>query len=250
VTAGEVETPDIIRPDPDLVERLRAIGTATVSGELNRLGVRSVHIAGPTARVPGMRVAGPALTLQFLPKREDLYPVDEYAEPERQLHRHVLYHTRPGDMVVVDARGDMTSGIFGEMMLGYFKAQGGVGVVVDGCIRDVAAAERLGLGLWVRGTTPNFHSQTNIVPSAVNVTIACGGTVVVPGDIVVADDDGAIVVPIGLAEAVAATAGEHADWEEFSRVRIGEGGDLRRYYPLTEAARPEYEQWRKERAGA
>jgi regulator of RNase E activity RraA len=148
-------------------------------------------------------------------------------------------------VVVVDARGDMSSGIFGEMMLTYFKGLGGAGVVVDGCIRDSAAAKRLGIGLWLRGVTPNFHAQTGVYPHAVNVPVACGGTTVVPGDIVVADDDGAVVVPIGLADALVRAAGEHAEWEEFSRIRLAEGGDLRRYYPLSDAARPEYEEWRR-----
>lgn len=242
--AQETVGQDIVRPTAALVARLRAIGTATISGELNRLGVRSAAITGPVPRTPGRVVAGPALTLQCLPKREDLYPVDEYADPEKQLHRHVLYHAQPGDVVVVDARGDLTSGIFGEMMLTYFAGRGGVGVVVDGCIRDFGSASRLDLGLWVRGTTPNFHSQTNVVPHAVNVPIACGGTTVVPGDVIVADDDGAVVVPAALAEQVVATAGEHAEWEEFSRLQLAAGGDLRRYYPLSDAARPEYEAWR------
>jgi regulator of RNase E activity RraA len=237
-------TPDITRPDPALVRALARIGSATASSELNRLGVRNAHINGPVAWTPGIAVAGPALTLQFMPKREDLYQVDEYAEPEKQLHRHVLYHTQPGDIVVVDARANMTSGVFGEMMLTYFAGRGGAGVIVDGCIRDVRRARDVGVGLWLRGTTPNFHSQTDIMPSAVNVPVACGGTVVMPGDIIVADDDGAVVVPIALAPQLLAEASQHAEWEEFSRVRLAEGGDLRRYYPLTEAARPEYEQWR------
>lgn len=88
-----VTTQDIVRPDKDLVAALARIGSATVSGELNRLGVRNAHIRGPVARTPGFATAGPALTLQFMPKREDLYQVDEYADPEKQLHRHVLYHT-------------------------------------------------------------------------------------------------------------------------------------------------------------
>jgi regulator of RNase E activity RraA len=239
-----VQTPDIARPDRQLVDALARIGSATVSGELAKLGVRSAHINGPVPRTSGACVAGPALTLQFMPKREDLYKVDEYADPEKQLHRHVLYHTQPGDMVVVDARGDMASGVFGEMMLTYFAGRGGLGVVIDGCIRDFGKAKDLGLGLWLRGTTPNFHSQTNIFPSAVNVPIACGGTVVEPGDIIVADDDGAVVVPIALAPELLEAASHHAEWEEFSRIRLAEGGDLQRYYPLTEAARPEYEEWR------
>lgn len=248
-TTPGTSTPGITRPDPGVVARLRAIGTATISGELNRLGVRSAAITGPVPRTPGTVVAGPALTLQCLPKREDLALVDEYADPERSLHRHVLYHARPGDVVVVDARGDLESGVFGEMMLTYFAAHGGVGVVVDGCIRDFASASRLGIGLWIRGTTPNFHSQTALMPHAVNVPVACGGTTVVPGDVVVADDDGAVVVPVALAEVVAERAEEHLEWEEFSRLRLAAGGDLRRYYPLTDAARPEYEAWRSSRAG-
>lgn len=238
-----VETRDIVRPPKELVTGLAAIGSATASSELNKLGVRSAHIRGPVSFTPGVAVAGPALTLQFMPKREDLYQVDEYADPEKQLHRHVMYHTEPGDIIVVDARADMSSGVFGEMMLTYFKGRGGAGVVVDGCIRDIGRARDLGLGLWLRGATPNFHSQTDIFPTAVNVPVACGNTVVEPGDIIVADDDGAVVVPIKLAPALLTVASERAEWEEFSRMRLEQGGDMRLYYPLSDEARPEYEEW-------
>jgi regulator of RNase E activity RraA len=240
-----VETKDIERPDKALVEALKNIGSATATGELKRLGIRNAFLQGPVAHTPGVSVAGPALTLQFMPKREDLYNDSEYVEPEKQLHRHVLYHTQPGDIVVVDARADMTSGIFGEMMMTYFKGRGGAGVVIDGCVRDSAEIKKLGLGLWLRGVTPNFHTQTNIFPFAVNVPIACGGVTVVPGDIVIADDDGAVVVPISLAPQLAKKATEHVEWEEFTRMRLAEGGELRKYYPLTEAARAEYEEWKK-----
>jgi regulator of RNase E activity RraA len=240
-----VETQDIARPDPTLITALKNIGSATATGELKRLGIRSAFMTGPVAMTPGLSVVGPALTLQFMPKREDLYPEAEYVEPERQLHRHVLYHARPGDVVVVDARADMTSGVFGEMMMTYFRGRGGLGVVIDGCIRDSTPIKKLGLGLWLRGVTPNFHTQTNIFPFAVNVPIACGGVTVMPGDIVIADDDGAVVVPIALAPQLAAKAGEHVEWEEFSRLKLAEGGDLRKYYPLTEEARAEYEAWRR-----
>jgi regulator of RNase E activity RraA len=112
-----IQTPDIQRPAQELIDGLAHIGSATASGELYRLGIRDPQIRGPLAWTPGKSVVGPALTLQFMPKREDLYGADEYVDPERQLHRHVLYHTQPGDIVVVDARGDLGSGVFGEMML-------------------------------------------------------------------------------------------------------------------------------------
>ena len=218
-----------------------------MSSTLSKLGIRNAHITGPVSWSPGKAVAGPALTLQFMPKREDICGEDEYAEPEKQPHRHVLYHTRPGDIVVVDARADMTAGIFGEMMLTYFKGRGGAGVVIDGCIRDYPNGKDLGLGLWIRGLTPNFHTQTGLMPFAVNVPVACGGVLVMPGDITVADDDGAVAVPAALATKVIELANQHHEWEDFSREKLAQGGDLRRYYPLSDAARPEYAAWKKKR---
>lgn len=242
-----IRTRDIKRPPQSLIASLAQIGSATATSELKRLGIRSAFIQGPVSMTPGVSVVGPALTLQFMPKREDLYPDAEYVEPEQQLHRHVLYHTKPGDIVVVDARGDLNSGVFGEMMMTYFRGRGGLGVVIDGAIRDSSSIKQLGLGLWLRGVTPNFHTQTDIFPFAVNVPVACGGVLVMPGDVIIADDDGAVVVPIALAPAVAKRATEHVEWEEFSRLRLSEGGDLRKYYPLTDAARAEYEAWKRTR---
>ena len=240
-----IQTQDIKRPPKHIVDGLAAIGAATAAGELSRLGIRNATIEGPRSWVPGKAIAGPALTLQFMPKREDQYGEDEYTDPERQLHRHVLYHTQPGDIVVVDARGDLKSGVFGEMMLTYFMGKGGAGVVIDGCIRDYPEAKKLGIGLWLRGVTPNFHAQTDLMPFAVNAPIAMNNVLVMPGDIIVADDDGVVVVPISLAPQLLAKASTHHEWEEFSRIRLSEGGDLRRYYPLSEAAEPEYRAWRE-----
>lgn len=237
-------TPDIQRPSRHLSDGLAAVGSATCSAELSRMGIRNACILGPVSWTPGKCVAGPALTLQFMPKREDQYGEDEYSQPEKQLHRHVLYHTQPGDIVVVDARGDMTAGVFGEMMMTYFKGRGGLGIVIDGCVRDFPEAKKLDLGLWLRGVTPNFHTQTGIVPYAVNVPIACNNVFVMPGDIIVADDDGVVCVPVKMAEALLAKASTHHEWEEFSRQRLSEGGDLRKYYPLMEAQMQEYEAWK------
>jgi regulator of RNase E activity RraA len=241
----EIVMKDITRAPKERIRALEAIGAATIAGTLYQMGVKDVFIEGPVAWTKGRVVAGPALTLQFMPKRDDLYGDGEYNDPEKQLHRHVLYHTQPGDIVVVDARADMRSGVFGDMMLTFFKGRGGAGVVIDGCIRDFPNVKRLDLGLWIRGVTPNFHTQTNLMPFAVNVAVACGGVTVMPGDIIVADDDGAVVVPVALAAELIEKASVHHDWEEFSRQKLLEGGALQRYYPLSDAARPEYEAWRQ-----
>ena len=241
-----IETQDITRPSKELIEGLANVGSATASGTLSKMGIRDPQIQGPLPFTPGKSVVGPALTLQFMPMREDQYSHGEYVDPELQLHRHVLYHTQPGDVVVVDARGSMASGVFGEMMLTYFMGRGGAGVVIDGCIRDFPHAKDLGVGLWLKGVTPNYHAQTEIFPFAVNGPIACGDSLVMPGDIIVADDDGVVVVPIDLAPELLDKASEKVDWEDFARMKLAQGGDLRKYYPLSEEAQAEYEAWRKE----
>ncbi len=239
----------IKRPPRDLVARVRDVGAATASATLSHISIRNRFMEGPAARMPGAVVAGPCVTLQMMPKREDLFDEGEYADVETQLHRQVLYQVEEGDIVLVDARGDMTSGIFGDMMMTYFKGLKGAGVVIDGCVRDWAKVERLGILVWLRGVTPNYLAQTVLIPLAVNVPVACGGMTVIPGDIIVADDDGAVCVPVALAEAMIERAHKDHGWEEFSREKLLAGESLKGYYPLDKDAWPEYEAWLAERSG-
>ena len=198
---------DIERPSKDLIKRLEGIGSATASGELRKLGIKAAVIDGLTSFVPGTSVVGPAITLQYMPKREDQFPEGEYRDPESQIHRHALYHVQSGDIIVVDGRGEISSGVFGEMMLTYLKGKGGLGIVIDGAIRDFGDSKELGLGMWMKGITPYSHTQTVQFPYAYNVPIDCAGTLVIPGDIIIADDDGAVVVPAQLAEQLAEAGG-------------------------------------------
>ncbi|MDF2797709.1 MAG: Demethylmenaquinone methyltransferase [Devosia sp.] len=237
---------EIQRPAKELIEGLRGLGAATIAGTLGHMGFRNPHMTGILPQTKGKVICGPALTLQCLPQRPDLFSEGEYADPETQLHRHVLYHVQDGDVVVVDARGDMRSGIFGDMMSTYFKGRGGAGIIIDGVMRDRPNVEKLDLALWLKGWSPNYHVQTDIYPYAVNVTIACGGVTVVPGDIIVADDDGAVVVPVSMARQVIEDGQKHAEWEEFSRMKLMAGESLQRYYPLHPDAQEEYEAWRRE----
>ena len=231
------------------LDTLRDIGTATIAGSLAKEGIRNPHMVGLTSFNARKAVSGQAVTLQFMPKREDVHWGDEYAHaPERELHRQAIMACAPGDIVIVDARGSLSSGVFGEMMLTSFKARGGEGVVIDGCIRDFPEVQTIDLGLWLRGVTPNFHTQTDIFPHAVNVPIACAGVFVMPGDIIVADDDGAVVVPVALAEKIGKVSTEKAEWEVFSRMKLEEGGLLSKYYPLNEEAQKEYEAWLREQS--
>src|SRR5215217_4252270 len=239
-----IETHDITRPSKHLIEGLRDLGAATIAGTLGHMGFKNPHMTGILPQTKGKSICGPALTLQCLPQRPDLFNEGEYADPETQLHRHVLYHAQEGDVVVVDARGDRSSGVFGDMMSTYFKGRGGAGIVIDGCMRDRPNVKELDIPLWLRGWTPNYHVQTSIYPTAVNVPIACGGVMVIPGDIIVADDDGVVVVPVTMAKAVIEEAQKHHEWEVFSRMKLLEGAPLQRYYPLHPDAEEEYQAWR------
>jgi regulator of RNase E activity RraA len=236
---------EITRPSKDIIKALEGIGAATIAGTLGHSGFRNPHMVGPVTQNKGKSIVGPALTLQFLPQRPDLFSEGEYSDPETQLHRHVLYHVEEGDVVVVDARGDMSSGVFGDMMSTYFKGRGGAGIVIDGCMRDWPNVQKLDLALWLKGWTPNYHVQTSIYPNAVNVPIACGGVTVMPGDIIVADDDGVVVLTVSMAEKVIEDSRKHAEWEVFSREKLMAGESLQRYYPLHPDAEGEYQEWRK-----
>ena len=141
----------------NIFERLEAVSTATISGVLHQFGITSTFIVGPKSRNPGSKIAGKAVTLRFMPKREDMLPsannkdisnqnneksvAQEYSENTSALWK-VLDTIQPGDVLVVDARGSMKTGCIGEMLSTYFKAKGGIGIIVDGCVRDSKEIEK------------------------------------------------------------------------------------------------------------
>jgi len=242
--------PAFARPDPDLVRRLGAVGSATASAVMHRMGVRQTFIQGPLARQAGARVSGPVVTLQFMPRREDLIWGLASGAAEEHVEKHtalwaVFETVQPGDVLAVQAFGDLYTGCMGEMLITFFRGRGGAGIVVDGCIRDWPHVQTIGTPLWTRGFTPNYASQATLFPWAYNVPVALSGVLVLPGDIMIADDDGAVLVPAAMAAGVLAQTREHEDWEEFSRLKLAEGGSIRKYYPLSDEGWAEYEAWRK-----
>lgn len=233
-------------PDASLIAALEGVSSATASAGLHRMGIRQTFIEGPRATKPGARVVGCVKTLQFMPQREDVASGhgQEHAEKYSALWA-VLETIEPGDILAIQAFGDPYTGCLGEMLLTYFKARGGIGVVVDGCIRDWPKVQPLDIPLWVRGFTPNYASQGTLFPWAYNVPIACSRVLVLPGDLIVADDDGAVLIPAQIAPQLAARTQAHEDWEAFSRLQMQNGGTLTKYYPLNAEGQQEYEAWRQ-----
>ncbi len=239
------------RAAPDLVHQLSRISAATACAKLHAQGVRRTFVSGPRPLAPGQKVAGRVRTLQFMPQREDVASGlgHEYVERHTALWA-VLEAVEPGDVLVVQAYGSPRTGCFGGMLVRYFQRRGGAGIVVDGCVRDVPQVRETGVPIWSTGATPHYASQAELFPWAYDVPVACGGVLVLPGDLLVADDDGPVVVPRRHAADVIAAAHEHEQWENFSRTRIEEGGALADYYPLTPDSRAEYERWRGQNTGA
>lgn len=234
------------RPDKTLLADMYKVSSATASAKLHQLGIRHTFMQGIVPRYPDRKVVGSAVTLQFMPQREDILSgiQQEYVEKDSALW-HVMEVIEADDMLCVQAFGDPYTGVLGEMLIGYFKNRGGTGVIVDGYIRDWPRVKELNVPIWAKGVTPNYASQSNLFPWAHSVPIACAGVLVLPGDIIIADDDGVVLVPAKVAPLLLEDAGKHEDWEVFSRMRIAEGGTLSKYYPLNEEARREYEAWKQ-----
>src|SRR4051812_28335090 len=240
-----ISGPPFERPDPALLERLRGVSSATASAMLHKMGVRQTFVEGPLPRVPGSKVVGPVVTLQFMPQREDVASGMAQEHVEKVSALWAVFDTvQPGDILAVQAFGDAYTGCMGEMLITYFKGRGGIGIVVDGCIRDWPHVREMNVPLWTRGFTPNYASQASLFPWAYNVPIACSTVLVLPGDIMIADDDGAVLVPAQMAPLLLEHASAHEDWEVFSRIKLAEGGSLAKYYPLNDEGWVEYEEWR------
>lgn len=240
-----VRGPAYERPSAELMSSFDQVSSATACAKLHGLGIRHSYVDGPVPLAQGQRVVGSALTLQFMPQREDLASGhgQEYAERHTALW-HVLEAVQPGDVLVIQAYGSRFSGCIGDILARYFARKGGAGIVVDGRIRDSGKIRELGIPVWSTGTTPHYASQSELTPWGYDVPVAVGGSLCMPGDLVVADDDGPVIVPRAMASSVVDSARDHEEWEGFSRQRLDEGARLSDYYPLTPDSREEYEAWR------
>jgi regulator of RNase E activity RraA len=235
------------RAPADQLAMLEGVSAATACAKLNSQGIRRTFISGPKPLIPGQRIAGSAVTLQFMPQREDVFSglAEEVVERGTALWA-VLETIEPTDVLVVQAYGSVHTGCVGEMLVRYFRQRGGAGIVIDGCIRDTARVGELGVPIWCNGSTPHYASQSELFPWAYDVPVAVGGVLVLPGDIVLADDDGAVVVPRSRVAELIDVASKKELEEQFSRQRIEAGGRLRDYYPLTgSASQQDYAEWLK-----
>lgn len=177
------------RPSPDVVARLAELPIANISDAMNKHGVMHTRLR---PLLPGTRVCGPALTCNAV---------------DLSLKVYALSLTQPGDVFVLAAGEVEDFACFGEMASTILLARGGVGAIVDGAARDLSGIREAGLPVFARAVTPrNYYYPFGQPHGSVNVPVTCGGVTVNPGDVIVAGDDGIVVVPRQVAAEVAATA--------------------------------------------
>lgn len=230
---------------PDVWKTLVGITTATLTTVLLKKGLRNTWIrrAAPL-RSGGGRLAGPAFTLRFVPYREDLASPASWSSPIST--RAAIEAMPAGAMVIADAMGSTDAGIFGDILCARMVKRGVNGLITDGVMRDLSGVLGTGLPVWAAGAAaPPSVAALHFV--GWEETIACGGVCIVPGDAVVADDDGAVVIPRSIVEEVASQGAEQEAQEDWIMSEVEAGASLPGLYPPNAENLSRYEASKKKK---
>lgn len=202
---------------------------ATITTVLRDHGLHNMWIRGSVPLRPGQpRTAGPAFTIRFVPMREDYSTPDAIVGPRSS--RAAIERMPSGCIVVADAMGFPDCGVFGDIMCARMQYRGVAGLVTDGAVRDRTGILNLHWPVWAAGISAP-PSNAGLYCADEQVPVACGGVAIMPGDVVVADDDGAVVVPFALAADVARTACEKELFEDWALAEIQSGAAILGTYP-------------------
>jgi len=226
---------------------LRKVSTATLCTQLFKRGFRNVFLQG-IARLTDPsagNMVGPAYTMRNIPAREDLDQIsafDDYDHPQRK----GIESVPPGHVLVLDCRGETRVASGGQILTTRLKVRGAAGLVSDGPVRDSGRIAEMDFAVYCAGGSAPLnlihHHAIDL-----NVPIACGGVAVYPGDVIVGDDEGVVVIPKHLADEVARDAAEQEKMEAFILERVEGGAMLRNTYPPNDDTKAAFAEWRKAR---
>lgn len=239
-------------PAPDrslLTDELRAkingTAVATITAQLRKRGIDNATIDGVRPTHPGRRILGYAKTLRYVPNREDLFTAFGGGF---NAQKRAMDTVEPDDVVVMEARGEKGTGTLGDVLALRAKVRGAGAVITDGGVRDSAAVAEVGIQVYSNGAHPAVLGRRHI-PWEVGGTVACGGTTVQPGDIVIGDDDGVVVVPPQLLAEVIADAWEQEQQDAWVYDRVAEGHPVDGLFPPNAEWKRKYQEYRQSRAG-
>ncbi|MDO5719377.1 MAG: fumarylacetoacetate hydrolase family protein [Actinomycetaceae bacterium] len=220
---------------PELRKRLENLAVATLSVQLRNRGYNEVSFDGVSPLTPGTKIVGTARTLRYIPYRKDLF---EKMGGGYNHQKQAINSVSEGEVLVMEARRDNTAGTLGDILALRAKVRGAAGIITDGAVRDAAAVADVGLPVFCGGHHPAVLGRRH-VPYEHDVTISCGGATVLVGDVIVADDDGAIVIPRHLVEEVVEAAEIQEHREEFIAQMVAEGASVDGLYPIV---KPEWKE--------
>lgn len=226
------------------MEKLKRVSTATLTSQLIKRNFHNTFLAGIYPLRPDLRMVGYALTLRYVPSREDL--VDTLYDNTKNVQRLAVEAATEDDVLVIDARGELGAATLGNILATRLKVRGAAGVVTDGALRDTPGFKEIELPAYIRAphATTSFERHH---PVEINVPIGCAGVLVMPGDVMVGDGEGVVVIPSQVAEEVAHDAYEQERLEEFIQEKVAAGASIVGVYPPNEETEAEFRTWRKER---
>jgi len=232
---------------PETLEKLARVSTATLCTQLFKRGLRNVFIQGVVRLTDPScgNLVGPAFTMRNIPAREDLDQISAFENPEHP-QRKGIESVPPGHVLVIDCRGETRVASGGQILTTRLLVRGAAGLVSDGPVRDSGPIAEMDFPVYCAGGSAPLnlihHHAIDL-----NVPIGCGGVAVYPGDIIVGDSEGVVVIPRHLADEVASDAAEQELIEVFVLERIKAGAALPGTYPPDAETRAAYAAWRKER---
>lgn len=236
--------PDFPRPSAETIEIIRRASTATLTTIFSRKGVRNIWM--PIKPLfSGVKMVGPALTIRSVPGRDDLRPIAY--EPGTQFPGHpddAIEAVQPGDVVVLDGRGATDEGLFGDLLTLRIKMKGAAGLVCDMAVRDSPHMAEKEIPIFCLGAASPGGTVFNV---DYNVPIGCAGVLVCPGDIMVGDDDGVMVIPQAMIGDAVEEILLREDREDYIRIMLSQGESLRGLYPMGPAWEERFQEWRAQK---
>ena len=220
----------------DLRTKLEQAPVAALSAQLRKRGLNNVSIDGVRPMHPDRKLVGTAKTLRFVPNREDLFASHGGGF---NAQKRAFDTVGAGEVLVVEARGETGSGTLGDILAIRAHARGAAGIVTDGGVRDHEAVAAVGLPVYSRGAHPAVLGRKH-VPWDVDVTIACGGTAVQPGDVIVGDSDGVLVIPRTIAEEVVDAALAQEEEDAWIAQQVAAGHPVDGLFPMNAQWRAKY----------
>jgi regulator of RNase E activity RraA len=233
------------RLDARTRDKLKVVSTATLTTCLFKCGLRQQFIQGVRPVNPDLGpMVGEAFTLRYLPAREDLNPISVFQDPAHP-QRRAVEECPPGAVLVMDSRKDPRAASAGSILVTRLMVRGVAGVVTDGGFRDSVEIAKLAIPAYHNRPSPptnlTLHQAIDI-----NVPIGCGDAPVFPGDVVVGDAEGVVVIPAHLADEIADEAAEMTVFEDFVTEEVLKGRSIIGLYPATEErALAEFAAWRR-----